>query len=69
MKKNIAIIFGGKSSEYEVSLSSSFALLSNIDREKYNLYTIGITREGAWYLYTWDLSEGTRDLPVQEVVR
>lgn len=26
-------------------------------------------RDGAWYLYTWDLSEGTRDLPVQEVVR
>ncbi len=51
MKRNIAILFGGKSSEYEVSLSSSYALLSNIDREKYNLYTIGITKEGNWYLY------------------
>ena len=51
MKKNIAVLFGGKSSEYEVSLSSAFALLSNIDRRKYNIYTIGITKEGAWYLY------------------
>lgn len=57
MKKNIAIIFGGKSSEYEVSLSSSYALLSNIDREKYNLYTVGITREGAWYLYEGDIED------------
>ena len=55
MKKNIAIIFGGKSSEYEVSLSSSYALLSNIDREKYNLYTVGITRDGVWYLYSGDI--------------
>lgn len=55
MKRNIAILFGGKSSEYEVSLSSSYALLSNIDREKYNLYTIGITKDGVWYLYDGDL--------------
>ncbi len=56
MKHNIAVLFGGKSSEYEVSLSSSFALLSNIDKEKYNLYTIGITRDGAWYLFEGDIS-------------
>lgn len=55
MKRNVAVIFGGKSSEYEVSLSSSFALLSNIDKEKYNLYTIGITRDGKWYLYTGNI--------------
>ena len=57
MKKNIAILFGGKSSEYEVSLSSSYALLSNIDREKYNLYTIGITKDGVWYLYEGDIED------------
>ncbi|MCQ2456488.1 MAG: D-alanine--D-alanine ligase [Clostridia bacterium] len=54
MKKNIAILFGGKSSEYEVSLSSVYGVLSNIDREKYNLYTIGITKDGTWYLYDGD---------------
>ena len=56
MKYSIAVLFGGKSSEYEVSLSSSFALLSNIDREKYDLYTIGITRDGTWYLFEGDIS-------------
>lgn len=57
MKKNIAILFGGKSSEYEVSLSSSYALLSNIDKEKYNLYTVGITKDGLWYLFEGDIEE------------
>ena len=57
MKKNIAILFGGKSSEYEVSLSSSYALLSNIDTEKYNLYKIGITKDGLWYLFEGDIEE------------
>ncbi len=49
--KNIAILFGGKSSEYKVSLSSAYALLSNIKSERYNLHKIGITSDGAWFLY------------------
>ncbi len=57
MKKSVAILFGGKSSEYKVSLSSAYALLSNINREKYNLYTIGITEDGVWYLYEGDLED------------
>lgn len=51
MKQNLAILFGGKSSEYEVSLSSAFALLENINKEKYNIFKIGITKEGRWYLF------------------
>ena len=51
-KKNIAVIFGGESSEYEISLISSSFVISNIDIEKYNVYTLGITKEGSWYLYT-----------------
>ena len=50
-KKNIAVVFGGESSEYEISLISSSFVIDNIDKEKYNVYTIGITKEGAWYLY------------------
>ncbi|MBE6597944.1 MAG: D-alanine--D-alanine ligase [Ruminococcaceae bacterium] len=53
--KNIAVLFGGKSSEYEVSLSSAYGVLSNIDRTAFNVAMIGITREGKWYLYEGDL--------------
>ncbi len=53
--KNIAVLFGGKSSEYEVSLSSAYAVLSNIDRTAFHVTMIGITKEGKWYLYEGDL--------------
>ncbi len=50
-KKTIAVIFGGKSTEYEVSLQSTFSVLENLDAEKYDIILIGITREGDWYRY------------------
>ena len=56
MKKNVVLLFGGRSSEYEVSLSSSSGALENIDIEKYDVTKIGITREGGFYLYEGDVS-------------
>lgn len=51
-KKKIAVIFGGRSSEYEVSLQSASAVLENINTEKYDIVKIGITRYGEWFHYT-----------------
>ncbi|MCM1568666.1 MAG: D-alanine--D-serine ligase VanG [Roseburia sp.] len=51
-KKKIAVLFGGKSTEYEVSLASACSVLENINAEKYEVYPIGITRDGEWYHYT-----------------
>lgn len=51
-KCSVAVIFGGASSEYEVSLRSASFVLSGIDREKYDLTMVGITKEGRWLLYT-----------------
>ncbi len=47
---NIAVLFGGKSSEHEVSRNSVCNVLNCLNREKYTVYTVGITKEGAWYL-------------------
>ncbi len=55
--KTICVLFGGRSSEYDVSLSSAYAVLSNIDRTAYDLLIIGITREGRWYRFDGDLDE------------
>ncbi|HBG2301454.1 TPA: D-alanine--(R)-lactate ligase, partial [Clostridioides difficile] len=44
--KKIAVIFGGNSTEYDVSLQSAFAVLENLNTEKYDIIPIGITREG-----------------------
>lgn len=44
----LAILFGGRSGEHEVSLASAKSVLAAIDMEKYDVVQIGITREGAW---------------------
>ena len=50
-KLNVALIFGGKSGEHEVSLSSAASIYENINKDKYNVFTIGITKEGTWLYY------------------
>ena len=52
MKKlSVCILFGGISPEHEVSLRSAESVLNNIDHEKYNVFPVGITKEGDWILY------------------
>jgi D-alanine-D-alanine ligase len=49
MKKlRIGILFGGRSGEHEVSLLSAASVLNAIDKEKYEVVPIGITKEGRW---------------------
>lgn len=50
--KKIAVIFGGNSTEYEVSLQSASAVFENINTNKFDIIPIGITRSGEWYHYT-----------------
>lgn len=52
MNKNIAIIFGGTSPEYNVSLNSAFSVITNLDN--YNLYKIAIAPNGSFYLFEGD---------------
>ena len=40
-KKKIAIIFGGNSTEYEVSLQSAFSVFENINHDKYDCFLLG----------------------------
>ena len=52
MKKlSVCILFGGRSPEHEVSLRSAESVLNNLDKEKYNIFPVGITKEGDWILY------------------
>ncbi len=45
---NLALIFGGRSGEHEVSVMSARSVLQAIDTDKYQVWQIGITREGHW---------------------
>ena len=52
MKKlSVCILFGGMSPEHAVSLRSAESVLNNIDHHKYNIFPVGITRDGDWILY------------------
>ncbi len=49
MKKiRLGILFGGRSGEHEVSLTSAASVIAALDRDKYEIVPIGITREGHW---------------------
>lgn len=50
-KKTVAVLFGGQSSEHEVSRISASTIISNLDNEKYFIIPVGITKEGKWLIY------------------
>lgn len=50
-KKVIAVLFGGQSSEHDVSKVSAAAIISKINQDKYTIIPIYITKEGHWLLY------------------
>jgi D-alanine-D-alanine ligase len=51
LKKNICVLFGGKSSEFYVSCNSARTIITNIPQEKYNVVPVGITQSGDWFCY------------------
>lgn len=79
MKKlSVCILFGGMSPEHEVSLRSAESVLNNIDKEKYNVFPVGITKKGDWILFTgsdysmlpngeWEQYEGNRRAAISPV--
>lgn len=49
MKTNIGVFFGGRSTEHEISVISASQAMHAIDREKYDVTPIYITKQGKWY--------------------
>ena len=50
-KLNVCVLFGGMSPEHDVSLRSAESVLNNMDTEKYNVFPVGIAKDGDWILY------------------
>ncbi|MDR2231721.1 MAG: D-alanine--D-alanine ligase [Tannerella sp.] len=63
MKKNIAIIAGGYSSEFEVSLRSAENLYSFLDKERYNVHKVILTKDN-WYVVTD--RQGIENIPIDK---
>lgn len=51
-KLKVGVIFGGMSTEHEVSISSGTSIISNLDKQKYEILPIYISKDGEWYKYT-----------------
>lgn len=51
MKKTITLVFGGRSSEHEVSLRSAKNVAITLDKNKYEFLLVGISKEGSWYRF------------------
>lgn len=55
-KLTVAVLFGGASTEHDVSQLSVTSVLRELDPDKYDILPVGITRKGDWFLYSGELS-------------
>ena len=53
-KKKLGVIFGGMSTENEVSVVSANSILNNLDRNKYEIFPVYIDKQGNWWKYIED---------------
>ena len=56
-KLNLCVVFGGMSTEHDISRISVTSVLNKLNKEKYNITVIGITKQGEWKLYTGDYAK------------
>lgn len=52
MKKNIALIFGGRSAEHEVSINSARNIYNAFDLKQFNPILVGVSKQGTWYQFS-----------------
>ncbi len=60
-KERVLVMFGGASTEYSVSCVSASHIIRNLDRERYDVLTLGITKEGEWRLSDASADEIEKD--------
>ena len=56
-KIKIGVIFGGMSTEHDVSIVSGTSIIKNLDTKKYDIYPIYISEEGDWFEYKKSIEE------------
>ena len=50
-KIKVGVIFGGQSTEHDVSIVSGSSVIKNLNKDKYDIYPIYISKDGKWYHY------------------
>jgi len=65
-KLRVAVIYGGRSGEHEISLQSAASVIRNLDRNRFDVVPISIDKKGRWHLNDVSLITDTKALPVFE---
>ena len=65
MKKRVGVIFGGRSGEHEVAIRSAKVVIEQIDKEKYTVIPVAITKDGNWL----SPADSSRWLPQETIAR
>lgn len=66
-KKRVAVLAGARSTEHEVSLVSAYNIVNAIDKKKYDVFVVGIDKDGIWRQYAPDNFAVNADLGVGKV--
>jgi len=65
MKKlRVAVLYGGRSGEHEVSLQSAASVINHLDRDRFEIVPVAIDKQGRWHLNDVSLIQGKKSLPV-----
>ena len=67
--RKIGIIFGGSSTEHEISLMSAKSVIENLNKEKYDIYPIYIDKEGKWYKAYIQKETSEKNIEIENVVK
>jgi D-alanine-D-alanine ligase len=63
-KIRVAVLYGGRSGEHEVSLQSAASVINFLDRDRFEIIPVAIDKQGRWLLNDISLLEGKKSLPV-----
>jgi D-alanine-D-alanine ligase len=67
MKKlRVAVLYGGRSGEHEVSLQSAASVITHLDHNRFEIVPVAIDKQGRWHVNDISLLEGKKSLPVFE---
>ena len=65
MKKlRVAVLYGGRSGEHEVSLQSAASVITHLDHNRFEIVPVAIDKQGRWHVNDISLLEGKKSLPV-----
>lgn len=63
-KLRVAVLYGGRSGEHEVSLQSAASVITHLDRNRFEIVPVAVDKQGRWHLNDISLLEGKKSLPI-----